>query len=299
MLLYIQVVVMSNIIERYKEMVNNKNIKPIQKEINLPNIDPLEKIKEMNNDNKLELDLDSFVEETPITYLDFNFENNEKMKENISKHEDVIDEMAYKWGITPALIKAMMSIESAGKEKNLMQIQFNSWHDKPIKVYNFKENKEQEIILTENPEKYDSKKYIRITKKDLENPKTNISVGTAILAKSAEDMHYNIAASIQMYNMGYGNMDEILYRTALDTHKNREDMLSDQKNLDFTKHTNITDPLSNGVLSGGDPNYLADVLKHLGNYVEDNNYEISIKHMNNDKIEVAKVIILPSNYLKG
>lgn len=67
--------------------------------------------------------------------------------------------------------------ESAGRGDNLMQIVWDKWVGKTIRVYNFRDNVYVTFLLTNNSTAEEQAKYTCITEEDLKNPKTNISIG--------------------------------------------------------------------------------------------------------------------------
>lgn len=227
------------------------------------------------------------IAEEPImsTYLEYDtIIDEEKATHAYDNYYEIVDNYATKWGISSNLAMCMLTQESGGYCTNLMQIQFNSWIDMPLTVYNFYENRYDTIVLTDNADKYNGKGYICINRNDLNNPKTNISVGCIILKKSCEKMNYHIGAGIQCYNFGMGNMSKVLEATASAQDTTITDLLSDQSNLDFTEYTDIIDV--------GDPNYLQNVVRYMENPEEG----FSIKYVDEfGEIQEERIAILPEN----
>lgn len=237
--------------------------------------DPIEMTDEVNNQAKIDETIGNPV------YLDFELTNDRVKKEYAaSQFYDICAEGAQDYGWSTNIPMSMLTQESAGKEKNLMQIQFNEWNDEPQRVFNFTKNQYETFMLTNTPEKYADKEYIIVTEKDLDDPRTNIRVGCALLRKSAEAMHYHLLAAIQCYNLGIGNMEDVLGYTAEVTGQEVDDILSDQTNASFAEYTYLP-----GV---GDPKYLSNVFAFLDGYGE----EITYKHFNkNDEIIEERINI--------
>lgn len=232
--------------------------------------------------------------DTEVAYLDFEDERYSVTGEYAyNLYYDMVKPYAETWGLPPNLVMGMLTQESAGNDTNLMRIVFDAWNNDnqetpiPITVYNFDENKYQKFVLTDHPENYDSD-IICITRQDLENPKTNISVACILLRKSLSYMDYHIAAGIQCYNYGYGNMKKVLDYTVNMTGISKQEILADQTNLDFMKYTNI-------VQDQGDSNYLMHVLRYVEN-IEDG---LDIQYINADgEIANLHVTILPNSKQK-
>ena len=180
----------------------------------------------------------------------------------------MVIERAPRWGISTNLVLSFISQESGGYVDNLMQIQWSSWHDQPIKVFNFEKNEYEKIVLTENPENYTNKGITQfISKEDLLNPKTNISIGCIILRYSFDQMDHNMTAAIQAYNFGVENMKKVLNAAANDKGCTVDDLLRNQSDTSFLDYRDV--------ISVGDPNYVEHTLR----YLQDPKEEISIRYI--------------------
>ena len=198
-----------------------------------------------------------------VTYLEFEHNrDSEKGDHAYDNYYELVEKYSNKWGVSPNVIMSILTQESGGYSTNLMQIQFWSWKDQVINVYNFEAGKYEKLVLTDNPQEYERKygDIITITKDDLNNPKTNISVGTVLFRESARAMNNHIGASIQCYNFGYGNMMKVLNETASQTGVSVDAILEDQENIDFVNYTHIID--------AGDPNYLSNVMQYTNSLEE-------------------------------
>ena len=213
----------------------------------------------------------TIIEEKPIDTAYLRYDDLTNTNTYIGAYEDyysIVEKYANKWGISPNIIMAMLTQESAGKKVNLMQIQFDSWHDQVLTEYDFVNGRYQSIVLTDTPEKYAGQNITVITREDLNNKVTNISVACVILRYCLEQMDFNVLAAIQAYNLGCPNMDKVMNETSRNVGISVDDLLSDQTNTEFTNYTHIVDC--------GDPNYVTNVFRYL------TDGEITIQILNED-----------------
>ncbi len=213
----------------------------------------------------------TIIEEKPIDTAYLRYDDLTNTNTYIGAYEDyysIVEKYANKWGISPNIIMAMLTQESAGKKVNLMQIQFDSWHDQVLTEYDFVNGRYQSIVLTDTPEKYSGQNITVITREDLNNKVTNISVACVILRYCLEQMDFNVLAAIQAYNLGCPNMDKVMNETSRNVGVSVDDLLSDQTSTEFTNYTFIVDC--------GDPNYVTNVFRYL------TDGEITIQILNED-----------------
>lgn len=222
-------------------------------------------------------------------YLDYVLSSDmEKREYAYNNFYPIVETYAPKWGISNNLIMSMLTQETGGYNTNLMQIDFEVWKEKEIKVYNFKDNRYDHFVLTNNPEEYAGQRVTCITEEDLKNPITNISIGCVLLRKSAEYMDYHVLAAIQCYNLGKGNMDAVLAKTMEETGQTREEILSDQENISFYQFTNV--------IKEGDPKYLSNIFAFLSDYGE----VITFKHFGeNNEIVEERISIFSNQQTNG
>lgn len=206
---------------------------------------------------------------------------------NARKWEDSVTKYANKWGISPNVIMGMLTQESGGYvEDNLMQIQFWSWEDQVITVYNFEDDRYENIVLTSTPEKYRNYQNIQcINEKDLKNPNTNISVGTILLRKSISYMDGNLLLGIQCYNFGPGNM-----KTVLNVVQNKTGYSMDQLLEDVNLINEIME--QTGVIKEGDREYL----NHVMRYVEGNTIFLRVKN-SDGSVKSVEIVFQRDNAL--
>lgn len=213
----------------------------------------------------------TIIEEKPIDTAYLRYDDLTNTNTYIGAYEgyySIVEKYANKWGISPNIIMAMLTQESAGKKVNLMQIQFDSWHDQVLTEYDFVNGRYQSIVLTDTPEKYSGQNITVITREDLNNKVTNISVACVILRYCLEQMDFNVLAAIQAYNLGCPNMDKVMNETSRNVGVSVDDLLSDQTSTEFTNYTFIVDC--------GDPNYVTNVFRYL------TDGEITIQILNED-----------------
>ena len=235
-------------------------------------------IEEDNNTiiDKIENIVTNDIEESNPT-LSVSFENlsdSEKALYVQKTYGDLINTYSNKWGVDPGLVTAILTQESGGMETNLMQIEYNAWKDQVITSKNFNDNSNVKIVLTESPELYDST-ILTISKDDLNNPKTNISVGTILLTYNLKNFNYNIPIALTSYNCGIGTMNKIIETTSLNTGISKEDLINDSTNLEFLNYRYI--------MTDGDQNYFENVMRYIPNLDEIKVFD------NNDDLHVLKV----------
>ncbi len=272
-------------IEELNDDLNEDIINTIHDETNVVESKIIDDQIEMQNDAQIDYGVSSIdipqddlttsllneLNETDnnIVNLSFNDEFDEVKYNNvISNYYEATYERASRWGVSTNLALSMMSQESGGYEENLMQIQWGSWAEEPITIFNFEKNEYEKIVLTENPENFNNQGITQfISKEDLKNPKTNISIGCIILRYSFDQMNHNITAAIQAYNFGVNNMNKVLDAAALDLGTTRDELLNNQNDTTFLNYRDV--------ITVGDPHYVENTLRFLQNP----NEAISIKYI--------------------
>lgn len=186
--------------------------------------------------------------------------NTEKYRITKAYYEGIISKISKKYGIDPKIMLAIATQESGMHKINentpaigLMQIEKSVWIGETLTAYNYETGT------------YES---INITKKALEDLEINIKVACMYFQKCLKDSKYNLALAIQMYNYGYGNIDNTLkkaYNGNIDL-KNIE-KLKDNEWLQYRED-----------IKAGDNLYL----EHILSYIEDLD-NIEIKTQNETK----------------
>lgn len=251
--------------------------------------DPNELLNELEQIDEAQA-LESYLGDAQVVRLAYDSEYDE-IKYNYAREnfDEYMGVRAPRWGVCPALGRCMLTQESGGYNTNLMQIQFNSWHDQEITLYNYETERMETIILTNNPDSYVKKPNTQyITEKDLDNPKTNISVGCILLQYSFEKMEHNIPAAIQCYNFGTGNMNTVLEEAANNLGITVDELISDQTNTDWLPYRDIIDV--------GDKNYLEHCLRYITNPEE----EIWMNYIDeNGNVEKVSITLYNENVAKS
>jgi len=197
------------------------------------------------------------------------------INDRIDPYYNDIVERSNKRGVSPGLMYDIISQEFDGTNTNLTHVVFDSWKDMIIETHDFTNNIDERIVLTDTPEKYRGMVDQIITREDLKNPKTNISVGAIVLQFSIKYYDYNIPLGIQAYNNGVGGVDKIIETTAEVTGLTRGHLLSDMSGTDWIPYTNV--------IEFGDPHYFEHVVKHIDNdqTIDKVNEPYTIKYMEN------------------
>ena len=220
-------------------------------------------------------------ENTTPTYsyeIDIDCQDNSNDPEIVAiqdTYREIANKVGAKWGVSPNLILAMLTQESHGAYDNLMQIQSWSHKDDVMEVFNFNTGQKQKIVITDNPGKYDSD-VMTITKEDLSNPFTNISVATIIYRYILDTYgKNNPIASIEIYNKGIGNFNKSIAKMEKDTGLSKDEIMSTLDNTSFLNYSYVS--------GQGDPNYVANVLQYLDGeiavlMIDENNQQYTLKY---------------------
>ena len=205
------------------------------------------------------LNEDTEIKTQQTYYGDVSFDVEDK-----SQDEDVValrEKYAYeaqraeeRWGIDSRLILAMLTQESHGRYSNLMQIQFSSFADEIMTVYNFEEQREMKIVFTNNPSNYAGKVDMTISQEEMKDPGTLIKCAAMIMNYNNYNSSYtnvNVTSMLIIYNQGPGGAKKIFNATP----GTREDILGNPNNTEFTQYTYVT--------GQGDPDYVNNVTQYL------------------------------------
>lgn len=203
--------------------------------------------KENNNDiinlSQKNKELDS----VSIEYEDRS--DTEKAYITKSYYSSLINKYADMYGIDPVLVTAVAtqesgvhsSITSPGGATGLMQIQNSVWLGENVSAYNFETN---------------SMETFTVTLDKIQDLEYNIKIGCMILQNAFQYMNYNTLAAIQCYNMGYGNMMDILNHYADDTNQGVDQILKNPEDIGWLSYRSYIDE--------GDQKYVEHVLSWIG-----------------------------------
>lgn len=218
-------------------------------------------------------------QEEQIPNLEISYENRSntpKANHVIEEYGPLITKYANMYGVDPNLMIAIAtqekgshsSIMDPGGATGIMQIQNAVWEGKEISAYNFETGKRDTFDVDSNM---------------IKGLETNIRMGCMYFQNCLDYMNYNIPAAIQCYNMGSGNMRNILNAYANEQGLTKDDLLSNPFDTGWMNYRYLSD--------GGDESYLENVISWLGdstnisvfNRNNDNNVELKITNSNSVK----------------
>ncbi len=236
---------------------------------------------------------ETFASSTSLAtvYLDVNANYDEKLERNVSRHDDIVNRVSNRWGVSNELIRDIMKQEShGGTLDNKMQIIFNSWKDQVIKVYNFETNRYETMVLTNNPGNYPNVNYV-ITKEQLtSNAETNINAGTIIMAYLYNKFDHNLIVAVQAYNFGRGATLEVINAAAAQEGITPEAYLSDESNTSFMELNAVVRPRY------GDPEYAYHVMSmSTPEFNIDNGKEYVMRYFEDGNV-VERTTVIRSSY---
>ena len=241
--------------------VGNNLIKKQEEVIDLTYNDSYSTQVESNDENvNLSLNIKPPIEVTnlffkdDITSITLNYPDwskESKAKTVKAYYGDMISKYARMYGIDPKLAIAVATQETdtgihrstmdPGGATGLMQIQNDVWVGKNVTAYNF-ETKKMESV--------------KVTNSNIGQVEYNIKMGCMILQNAMEYMDHNILAGIQCYNMGCGNVNDILDAYSKYSGKSRNTILKDISDtgwMDFRE-----------IIKVGEPNYVEKVFSWMG-----------------------------------
>lgn len=201
-------------------------------------------------------------------------------KANITRsyYSDMISKYARMYGIDPKLALAIATQESdtgihttkmdPGGATGLMQIQNDVWVGNNVSAYNFETGKVETLKVTNN---------------NIGDLEYNIKIGCMILQNSMEYMDHNILAGIQCYNMGCGNVNDILDAYSKHTGKSKEIILNDPADTGWMEFRKIK--------TVGEPQYVEKVFSWMGE-------ENTIKNVKRDGTLVCLTVANQEEYKK-
>ena len=257
---------------------NDINIENVDEDKNVDEI-----VQEINNDlKKMELEVD---EDRQIEYLFEDKTNTDTYKYVNDNYGELIENIASKRGISPNLLKAMVTQESAGSDPNLMQIQFWSFADMEVSAYNYETGESEKICLTDDPSRHSDCRCI--SRDELLIPEVNVDVGAIILQYDEKMFDGNVPLTVLAYNLGPGNVEYVIDVMSKNTGMSREDIINDKNSIEFTKYTDC--------MSVGDPSYIDHVMRYVGTDSD----EIYIKSHSDGKESINTFSLLDNSIEKS
>ena len=229
----------------------------------LSNIDGLfEEVEEIEQDIDDGQDYQEYIVEElePVEthYSDINLDIEDRSQEDDviairNKYHNEALRAQQRWGIDARILLAMLTQESHDNYDDLMQIKFNAFINKPIKVYNFQEQRFMKVVFTNNAE-YFSDADMTLSEEELKDPITQIGAAAIIMNyNNLNDYNaiLNPAAMIDEYNKGLPSFIEVLDYTP----GSREEILRNPNNIDFLAYDKAC-----GV---GDPEYVLNTMQYV------------------------------------
>ena len=182
-------------------------------------------------------------------------------------YHDICEEIGNRYGVSPNLLIAMITQESGGRYKNLMQIEYDNNKDQVHTLYNFETGMENKFVLTDNPDAYGDD-VTTISSTELEDPKNNLSIASSLLQDCLKYADGNILLGVSTYNIGVGNMNKILNEASRVLGKSIDEL----KNGDYNEIIGFMD------IGEGDSDYPFHVLRYA------NGKEVMIRSKNVDYV---------------
>ncbi len=255
--------------EDYIRSINTNNLLAINNGVGqLDQLEEYMKTPEEELDSSLEEyslsdeEIESVITNNNIVETNVEAVYDKGIEDRLEPYRDAINERANRWGISPELMTDIISQEYGGEGTNLTHVVFDSWKDQIITAHNFETGKDTKIVLTDTPEKYEGKVDQTISREELKNIPTNISVGAIILQYSINSFKQNIPLGMQAYNNGRTGVLNILNETSKNTGISVEQLIEDKDGLEWLNYTDV--------VLYGDKNYFINVIKHT-NLEEFNN----------------------------
>lgn len=196
--------------------------------------------------------------------------------DNVMRYDDIFEEECNDFGIDKGYLEGKAAQETNGKHyENLeggpaigiMQIErtnlgnFPDGSPKYVEAYNFTTGQTERVYLTEE------------NAKDL---KTNIKIGAMMTQIALQRNNYNILVGTQEYNMGCGNMDNLMATCSSIENIPTSDL---KNNLDNQEWLNYRESVG-----AGDPKYIEHVFRYLPD-----GYTIKIRRVDTGEYETLTV----------
>ena len=221
-------------------------------------------------------EIDSIVN-APLVQLDVDGVYDRGIANNMKDLIGYIENASAKWGVGDRLLYDIISQESAGGLDNLVQFEFNSWKESPITIHNYLTGKNEVIVFSNNIDKWEDKVTRVISQDEMLDPQTNVEIAAMALQNFGRMYNFNIPLTIQAYNRGPTNVDEMLVKTAEGEGCTVQDIID---NKDSTVWIDYAWKDPNGLT------YFEEVAKHLDADQMENglNDEYTMQHIVDGKI---------------
>lgn len=208
-----------------------------------------------------------------LTPVDFHFTCDEAIDinamNNVKRYDDIFEKYARDFGVDKEYLEGKAAQETNGNHYEnieghpaigLMQIEranfgyFNDGTPKSITAYNFTTGEWETVELTDQS-----------IAADLE---TNIKLGAMFSQAAFQRNNYNILVGTQEYNMGCGNMDNLMATCSSIENISTNDLRNNLNNQEWLKYRES--------VGAGDPKYIEHVFRYLPD-----DYTIKIKRVDN------------------
>lgn len=233
------------------------------------------------NENKTEEEINNRNELTNmLTPVEFHYDCPDPIDINawdrVMQYDDIFESKCNDYGIDKGLLESRAAQETNGRHyENLesgpaigiLQIEranlgnFPDGSPKYVEAYNFRTNQIDRVYLTEE------------NAKDLE---TNIQIGAMMTQVAFQRNNYNILVGTQEYNMGCGNMDNLMATCSSIENISTNDLRNNLDNQEWLKYRES--------VGAGDPKYIEHNFRYLPN-----GYTIKIKRVDNGQYETLTI----------
>ena len=178
-------------------------------------------------------------EEEPV-YIDTTANYDYDLEKNVSDIDYMIVPLANTFGTDPNIMRDIVKQESSGGTlDNYTQVEFDTWLNQKVKVYNYDKNCYETFVLTDNPENFSNVDHV-ITREMFDEPYTNLMVGTAYFSFVYEQCNHNLSRAIQAYNFGIRGSEQVCEEASLKLDIPMDKLLNDSHLLDeIMAHTYI------------------------------------------------------------
>ena len=195
---------------------------------------------------------------------------------NVLRYDDIFEEECNDYGIDKGYLEGKAAQETNGNHyENLeggpaigiLQIEranlgnYPDGSPKYVEAYNFRTGQIDRVYLTEE------------NAKDI---RTNIKIGAMMTQIALQRNNYNILVGTQEYNMGCGNMDNLLATCSSNENINTQDL---RNNIDNQQWLNYRESVG-----AGDPKYIEHVFRYLPN-----GYTIKIRRVDTGEYECLTI----------
>ena len=221
-------------------------------EIAAPNIAASEIVNKVEEEIKHIKNVKPMSDHVDSEYAKLDYEDrsdSDKANTTRAYYSEVIEKYSQTYGLDSNLILALATQERGvhgttmdpGGATGLMQIQNAVWDGGTLTAYNFDTNSWEQI---------------KVDIPSLSDLDYNVKVGCMIFQDYLRYNNYNILATIQAYNMGYGTTDRLISIYCNETGKTREEVLEHQNDTGWLKYRQG--------ITYGDQKYIEHVLSFYG-----------------------------------